>query len=236
MYVGLMAPATSHTTLLVRAYAALLQGAEYSLRWDPTQGGPATPAAAIKRLGLKVHKTQDYQVEYFDIALPAGTPEGFDAIVRRRQSDTETELTYKLRGGQPLPAAPNLKNWDCPLPSPNKRKDEIDVTFLADALTQTAFSRSCSHASGARDLAVPAALQARPKGCSSRMHRLASKHLKVERWQMADGSTLIEASWLGTDRPRDRDRFQREVVTPLLGAGAVPMNRSKSAIGGECTK
>lgn len=211
-------------------------GAEYALRWDPTQGGPATPAAAMKLLKMRVRKTQNYEVEYFDVTLPAGTPEGFDAIVRRRRSDTETELTYKLRGGEPLPSEPTLKDWRCPLPRPHERKDEVDVTFMADALTQAAYSRSCSHAGSARELAVPAALQPRAKGCASRMLRLAAKHLKVEQWHLADGSKLLEASWQGANNGRDRDRFRDEVVKPLLGAGAAPLNRSKSAIGGACTK
>jgi hypothetical protein len=208
--------------------------AEYAVRWDPRQGGPATPEDALRELHLKPSEPVRSEVRYFDFTAPAGVPPGFDAILRRRVSGGEAELTFKLRGTARLPATPSLKDWHCPLGKTKDRKDEADITFIEAGQVLKAFSRSCDVNS--HDLAVqpPSALQARLKGCKSTMTRLRAGKLKVEQWQLADGSTLLEASRPGRHDDKAQHAFEREVLQPLMRLKVKPLNRSKSAIGGDC--
>lgn len=203
------------------------------MRWDPGQGGPASAAEALKALKLRVTERSEYTIEYFDVTPSEALPPGFSAIMRRRLSGDEAELTLKLRGTARLPDKPSLKHWACPLPRPQKRKDESDITFMGPEDTRKAWSRSCSHESADRQLQVPAALAARPKGCTSTMTRLEAGKLKLEQWRMGDGSTLLEASRVARDTPADLAAFRNTVVAPLLASGIRPLDRSKSAIGGD---
>ena len=109
--------------LLLAAAAALpaqaaAQDAEFAVRWDPRQGGPATPQDALRELRLKASAPSHFEVQYFDFTPPAGLPAGFDAILRKRLTAGEAEMTFKLRGSAPLPAQPTLKQWACPLGPP----------------------------------------------------------------------------------------------------------------------
>ena len=220
--------------MLPCALQAAAPAAEFAVRWDPRQGGPATPQDALRALRLQPGKTRHFEVSYFDFTPPAGLPPGFDPILRRRSSDGTTELTFKLRGGAPLPAHPALRQWACPLGATRDRKDEVDVGFAADGRTLTAYSRSCSIEAPAPGPQPPAALQAQPKGCGSTMTRLQAGKLKVEQWQLADGTTLLEASRPGKHSEASMRAFEREVLKPLLALKIQPLERSKSAIGGDC--
>jgi hypothetical protein len=208
--------------------------AEFSIRWDPARGGPASPEAVLDALGRKPGKRSHFEVQYFDITRPADAPAGFDAILRKRSHGRTVQLTFKLRGGTPWPEPSSLQQWHCPLPAPNDRKEEADIAFLGAEQTHKAWSRSCSHDSRQPDIALPAALQAQPNSCRSTMTRLKSGDLKVEAWQLPDGSRLIEASRAGRDTPADHDAFRDQVVRPLLARQVLPLQRSKSALGGEC--
>jgi hypothetical protein len=212
------------------------QNAEFAVRWDPSRGGPATPADALRALGLKASAPSHFEVQYFEFSPPAGLPAGFDPILRKRLSGGEAELSFKLRGSEPLPARPTLKQWDCPLGPTQERKDEADVTFVEAGRTLTAYSRSCSVESRQADIEPPAALQARPKGCGSTMTRLRSGKLKVEQWKMADGSVLLEASRPGKHTEASMRSFERQVLQPLLALKVQPIERSKTAIGGDCAR
>jgi hypothetical protein len=212
------------------------QDAEFAVRWDPRQGGPATPEDALRGLRLKATPPSHFEIQYFDFVPPAGSPPGFDAILRKRLSAGEAELTFKLRGSAPLPDQPKLKEWPCPLGPTKDRKDEADITFVEAGRVLTAYSRSCNVSARDADLQPPAALRARPKGCGSTMTRLRSGALKIEQWQMADGSTLIEASRPGRHDEASTRAFELEVLKPLLALQVQPLARSKSAIGGECAR
>lgn len=221
-------------TLSANAAQAAQMDAEYAVRWDPRQGGPATPEDALRELQLKPSAPSRFEVQYFDFTAPAGVPTGFDAILRKRIGGGQAELTFKLRGTAPLPATPSLKDWRCPLGTTKDRKDEADVTFIEGGQVLKAFSRSCDVSSPDLGLQPPAALQARLKGCKSTMTRLRSGKLKVEQWQLADGSTLLEASRPGRHSDSAQHAFEREVLQPLLHLQVRPLSRSKSAIGGGC--
>ena len=82
---------------------AAAQDAEFAVRWDPRQGGPATPQDALRELRLKASAPSHFEVQYFEFTPPAGLPAGFDAILRKRLTAGEAELTFKLRGDAPLP-------------------------------------------------------------------------------------------------------------------------------------
>jgi hypothetical protein len=217
------------------AHAAAMD-AEFALRWDPKQGGPATPQDALRELRLKAGKPRQFEVQYFEFAPPADVPSGFEPILRKRVSDGEVELSFKLRGDKALPAQPSLKRWACPLGSTRDRKDEADVTWIGPGRTLTAYSRSCNVESRDLGLLPPHALQARPKGCGSTMTRLVSGKLKLEQWQLADGTTLLEASRPGQHTEASMRAFEHEVLKPLLALKVQPLQRSKSAIGGECAR
>jgi hypothetical protein len=215
---------------------AAAQDAEFAVRWDPRQGGPATPQDALRELRLKASAPSHFEILYFGFEPPAGLPAGFDAILRKRLSGGEAELTFKLRGGTPLPAEPTLKQWACPLGPAKDRKDEADVTFVDAGRTITTYSRSCGIESRGADIQPPAVLQARPKGCGSTMTRLRSGNLKIEEWKMADGSVLLEASRPGKHDAASMRDFERQVLEPLLAMKVQPLERSKSAIGGDCAR
>jgi hypothetical protein len=229
----------------VRVFAAMLawvpahaaaQDPEFAVRWDPRQGGPATLQDALLGLRLKASAPSYFEVQYFDFAVPAGVPAGFEPILRKRLTGGEAELTFKLRGTQPLPVEPSLKHWDCPLGPTKDRKDEADITFVEVGRTMTTYSRSCGVESRDADIQPPAELQARPKGCGSTMTRLRSGKLKIEEWKMADGSVLLEASRPGKHDAASMRSFERQVLEPLLALKVRPLGRSKSAIGGDCAR
>jgi hypothetical protein len=228
-----LAAALASPLLSARAAAP---DAEFAVRWDPRQGGPATPQDALRELHLKASAPSRFEIQYFEFTRPAGLPAGFDAILRKRLKEGEAELTFKLRGAAPLPQQPTLKQWICPLGNTKDRKDEADLTFIEASRVLTAYSRSCNIESRDVTLQPPAALQARPKGCGSTMTRLRSGELKVEQWHLADGTTLLEASRPGRHDEASMRAFEREVLKPLLALKVQPLERSKSAIGGDCTK
>lgn len=218
------------------AVLAAAPRAEYTVRWYPAQGGPDSASATLHALGLHPGDRTRYEVQDIEIGAPADVPVGFEPIMRKRTDAMETQLTYKLRGPDPLPASPRLADWPCPLPGATKRKDEADVTFMAADNVRKVYSRSCTYSTRDKSASVPAALQPRPSGCVSVMTRIESGKLKVEQWQMADGSTLLEASQIEHDTPAAARRFRDEVVIPLLNQHIVPVLRSKSSIGGDCTR
>jgi hypothetical protein len=213
-----------------------MQDAEFAVRWDPRQGGPATPQEALHGLRLEASAPSRFEIQYFEFTPPSGVPPGFDAILRKRLTAGQAELTFKLRGGAPLPLQPTLKRWDCPLGATKDRKDEADITFVEAGRTILAYSRSCSIESRHTDIQPPAALLARPKGCGSTMTRLRSGQLKIEEWKMADGSVLLEASRPGRHDEASKGDFERQVLQPLLALKVQPLERSKSAIGGDCAR
>ena len=120
---------------------AAAQDAEFAVRWDPRQGGPATPQDALHGLRLRASSPSYFEVQYLEFTPPAGLPPGFDAILRKRLTGGEAELTFKLRGDAPLPAQPTLQRRDCPLGKTKDRKDEADISFAGAGRVIKAHSR-----------------------------------------------------------------------------------------------
>ncbi len=208
--------------------------AEYAVRWDGKLGGPASAPQTLSRLGLAKTDEDTFTVQYFDMANPQKTPIGFEPILRKRWTDKNTQVTYKYRGAIPLPAKPSLANWSCPLPSADDRKDEVDVSFLSMDEVKKSYSRSCTLKSKVPMRAMPRALEAKARDCTSSMRRLESGKLKIEEWSMPGGSVLIEVSRSGANTRSDLRKFQVDILAPLLQMGVTPLDRSKTELAGQC--
>lgn len=209
-------------------------GAEYSFRWNPAQGGPASAEAVFHAIKLAAGAPRRFEVRYFSVDAPGGVPAGVGALLRERGDGRTSEWTYKLRGAAPWMSGLALDRWNCPLPEPQRRKDEVDVSFVGTRTVERAYSRSCSHESDAPAPAPPQALNPRPAGCASTTTRWHAGALKVELWRFGDGRELIEVSRIGADRPSDLADFRDRVVRPLVDLGAKAEPVGKSTLGAEC--
>lgn len=208
--------AATGSAMPARATSAM--PAEFSVRWAPADGGPASAEAVLHALALPVRKPRHYRVEYFDVAVPAGLPPGFAAILRERTRSDTRELMYKLRGTHAVSGA------RCPLPAGHEAKTEMDMWFLAAGEPHRAWSFSCSMSLTG---AIPPALAARGKDCVATMNRFEGRtsrgKVQVEAWVTRGGTTMFEVSRTGRDTPRDIAAFRAEVVEPLLALGARPL-------------
>lgn len=209
-------------------------GAEYAIRWNAAEGGLKTAAQTLAAFGVSADDKDAFEIQYFTVAAPADLPSGFGAIARSRQKGKKKELTFKLRGPEPVQPLPARDSWNCGLGEAVK-KDEIDISVLANGQVKRVFSRSCSIESK-EDIAFPGAMGAKPKGCVSTMTRLKSGTLTVEEWLLKpSGVRLIEVSRKGADTNDELQAFRKDIVTPLLGRRIKPLDRSKSDVGSDCS-
>jgi hypothetical protein len=192
--------------------------AEFSLRWSPTDGGPASAAAVLRALSLPAGAPRRFRVEYLDLPAPADAPPGFSVILRERVRGSRHELTYKLRGDHAVDGA------RCPLPSGHDTKTEIDFWFGAARDPQRAWSFSCSLQS---TTPIPSVLGARSKDCIATMERFEGRtpggKVQVEAWVTRSGATMFEVSRSGRDTPDDVAAFRRDIVDAMLALGAKPL-------------
>jgi hypothetical protein len=203
--------------------------AEYAMRWDIKEGGPQTAEAVLKALKLNAKDPDQYEIQYFDFIPPGSAPDGFDPILRRRQSGNKHELTFKYRGDQALPSL------TCPISDkPDEEKREVDVSVLADGEVKRSYSYSCTLKSKKGPVQPPQELEAQAKNCTNQMTRYKAGDLKIEEWRLPGGETLIEVSHNGSDIEKDLESFQK-IVDKLLKAGAKPSDRSKTELGSNCS-
>lgn len=207
--------------------------AEYAIRWDPAQGGPQTLDEIAAALGLRSGRRSTFTVQYFALEAPAGASPHFGVIARERTSDGAVESTWKLRGDMPLPAAGPLAGMRCPFARPTQDKREVDVGWTSAGAPRRGYSHSCD-ADGHLAQLLPAAMPAKPAGCSSEAVRLSAKNLKLERWSLPGGRLAFEVSSNGKDRPADLEKFERKVVRPLIAVGVRPLGASKTEMGSSC--
>jgi hypothetical protein len=194
-------------------------GAEYAIRWNPRDGGPATAAETLALLGLRAKHSARFSVDYYDLPTATPTP-GFATILRQRVDATgHAAVTWKLRGDQPL------SRWVCPLRDARDAKAEVDVEFDGmDAITRR-YSYSCT----SDDLeAASALLSARANGCPAAVTRKDAGRVRVEEWRLPGGAALLEVSGSATDTAAALARFRLQVVVPLLAAGIRPAQESKT--------
>jgi len=213
------------------ACARAAPAAEYALRWDPADGGPATIEAVLSLLALQRGKAKQLVVQYYAVPQPPELPAGFAAIARERTSGDEVDATYKVRGPTPLPGGG--KNWTCPLAPPARTKSEVDIGIVGHGVVTKSYSRSCSVARPMAD-SLPTVIHARPLGCTSSVTRIKARDVKVEQWQLAGGNQALEVSWAGKDSPADLQAFRSRIVEPLTSAGIKPLSESKTELGSIC--
>jgi len=239
---GVLASCVSESAFLTTAQAATSAApastplsAEFAVRWNPKEGGPASARAAIDALGKIQTDSDDYEVRYLNITAPRDAPRGSTAILRERMKGKKKfQLTFKYRSESPLLLAPDLQHWSCPLAGSTERKDEVDVSFPSVGAPHRAYSRSCTKVSNDGPVTIPKALKAKRLDCVSTMTRIEGGGLKVEEWHLPGKITMIEVSREGRDTPAELDSFRNEIVTPLVKANAKPADRSKTELGMKC--
>ena len=203
-------------------------GAEYAIRWNPRDGGPATADEALGVLKLHAKHTDRFSVDYYELPPATTAPAGFSTILRRRvDAAGHATATWKLRGDRAL------AEWTCPLRDARQAKAEVDVAFGSmDAVTRR-YSYSCT--SDKPDLAE-SLLSARAHGCPAAVTRKDAGRVSVEEWQLAGGAVLLEVSGGGADTADALEQFRRQVAMPLLAAGIRPAQESKTEQGSRCPR
>ena len=200
--------------------------AEFALRWNAREGGPATAEATLNLLSLRAKHATRFEVSYYDLPSTIAAPPGFSTILRRRQENGgEAELTFKLRGDHAL------TQWSCPLRDAGPPKAEMDFTFGVARTPARTFSYSCTQTGADR---AANELSATPKACGASVIRREAGKLKVEEWRLPGDVLMIEVSGRGADSTRAMEKFRERVVTPLLAAGVRPAADSKTEFGSRC--
>jgi hypothetical protein len=219
--------------LLAASAAQAAADAEFAIRWDPAEGGPATIEAVAEALRLPEGKRKSFEVRYFSVKQPADAPPGASAIARERLSGGEMESMYKLRSPVAFPAHGPQADWRCPFKVDAKRQMEVDIGWSAEGVTKTNHSLSCEADGRIADL-LPAGFMAKPLDCTSSMLRMSSRGIKIERWSLPGGRQAFEVSTNGKNTGTGRKAFASGVVQPLIGRGARPLQQSKTQLGSAC--
>jgi hypothetical protein len=206
--------------------------AEFSVRWDPVDGGPATAQESLAALSLKQGSPAAFVVQYFTLDQPSDAPADYKAIGRQRRTGSGVEATYKFRGPAPISADASYR-WTCPLMGSAQSKSEIDITWTGEAQPKRAYSHSCS-VNTDMSHAIPATFGARPLGCASRTNRFSDHGVTLEVWELPGDRRVFEVSVKGRDSAPDLKAFERRVVMPLLSAGVKPISDSKTELGSAC--
>lgn len=185
-------------------------------------------------LALASERKATAEVRHYEVKTLPGAPSGVSAILRERRTPGKQEVTWKYRGGEEFSSSddtPLLR----PIRQESKRKDEMDISLLADGKVKRSFSRSGSSKASFAE-AVPVELSATQKGCDSTVLRRESKdgRYKVEEWNLANGEKFVELSWNADDTSSKLATFQ-SLVARLVATGTRPVDRSKTEIGTQCS-
>ncbi|MCA6218099.1 hypothetical protein KGA65_16310 [Ideonella sp. B7] len=217
--------------LLVCTTPCLAEGAqvEYAIRWL-ANGSPVNSAAQVLTLlGKRAGKTRESEVRYYRAT------EGYDssAIFRGRTGEV-ADVTWKVRieGQDPSAAAGGL---GCPLLGDVKAKTEVDVSVTGKSGERRTSSRSC-RSEEPLEKALPPAIKLTDRGCASRMVRVEAKDksVVVERWELADGRVILEASSKGKESAAALGSFRKDVAHKLIEAKVVPSELSKTELVTQC--
>jgi len=199
--------------------------AEYAVRWDPSQGGPANVRELLAFLGASEGGGHAFEVRYFDVPRPEGAPAGATPILRLRTADGgEAEVRLKYRTEQPLEG-----RWGCPDGARFEKSEEVDVTFAAGSAPVRMYAYSCTlDAKG-----PPAFLGATPKSCAARMVRYKHGDDKIEEWTLPGGGVRLEVSRTGPNGAKRLAKFEA-LVERLRARGVKPLDESKTELGSRC--
>lgn len=217
--------------LLVCTTPCLADGAqaEYAIRWLANGSPVSTAAQVLSVLGKKAGKKRESEVRYYRAT------EGYDpsAIFRARTGDA-TDVTWKVRieGQEPQAAAGGLS---CPLLGDVTTKAEVDVLVTGKKVDRRVSSRSCTSDEPLKKV-LPPTIKLIERGCASRMVRVQAKDksVVVERWELADGRVILEASSIGKNSAGALGSFRNEVAHKLIEAKVVPSELSKTELVTQC--
>jgi hypothetical protein len=199
--------------------------AEYAVRWDPAEGGPANAREVLSLLGASGIAGRAHEVRYFDFPGPANAPPDSVAVLRQRTRGAgKSEIRLKYRSTHPLP-----ETWACPDGARFKKSEELDVSFAASSEPAGVYSYSCTLVAKA----PPAVLEAAPKPCASRMVRYELEGDKIEEWTLPDGGVRLEVSRPAPNSPEQLAKFGK-LVERLRARGARPRDESKTELGSRC--
>ena len=199
--------------------------AEYAVRWDPSQGGPADVRELLAFLGASEGGGRAYEVRYFDLPRPVGAPAGATPILRLRTADDgDAEVRLKYRTEQPLEG-----RWGCPDGARFEKSEEVDVTFAASAMPVRMYAYSCTLDAKA----PPALLGATPKSCAAHMVRYKHGGDKIEEWTLPGGAIRLEVSRAVSNDAKHEAKFGR-LVDRLRARGVKPLDESKTELGSRC--
>jgi len=211
-----------------RAFAAAAEptAAEYVIRWNIRDGGPATLNAVLAIMRSRATRDRTFKVDYYDLPPALAAPPGYSVILRRRVEDgVGAEITWKLRGDAAL------ADWTCPLRNAKESKAEADVAFQgADTLART-FSYSCT-SDGPE--AAAAELSATLRPCTATVTRKVAGPLKLEEWRFPGDVVIIDVSMGAPNTPAAVGVFRTRIAQPLFAAGVVPLSESKADLGSRC--
>jgi hypothetical protein len=224
--------ATIRALLLAAAIvpaAGLLAGeperAEYAVRWDPAEGGPANLQELLSLLGASESAGRAYEVRYFELPRPANAPPDAIVILRQRtREDGKAEVRLKYRSTQPLP-----ESWACPDGARFEKEQELDVSFAASPEPARVYAYSCTLVAKA----PPPALGATPKSCAARMVRYEFEGDKIEEWTLPVGGVRLEVSRAAPNGPEQLAKFG-ELVERLRARGVKPLDETKTEFGSRC--
>ena len=198
--------------------------AEYAVRWDPAQGGPANAAQLLSFLGASERGGRSYEVRYFDFPRPEGAPAGATPILRLRiPDDGDADVRLKYRTELPLEG-----RWACP-EARFEKSEEVDVVFGASAKPARVYAYSCTLAAKA----PPAFLGATPKPCAAHMVRYTRGGDKIEAWTLPGGAVRLEVSRTASNDAKREAKFGK-LVDRLRARGVNPLDESKTELGSRC--
>ena len=200
--------------------------AEYVIRWNARDGGPATLNDVLRIMKSRATRDRTFKVDYYDLPPKTAAPSGYSVILRRRTEDgAAAELTWKLRGDAAL------ADWTCPLRNAKESKAEADVTFQGADTLDRSFSYSCT---SDNPEAAAADLSATLKSCTATVTRKVAGPLKLEEWHFPGDVVIIDVSLSSLNNADALERFRTRIAQPLFAAGVVPLSESKTDLGSRC--
>ena len=193
--------------------------AEYAVRWDPAEGGPASAREVLSLLGASGIAGRAYEIRYFEFPRPANAPPDSIAILRQRtREDGKAEIRLKYRSAQPL-----QETWACPDGARFEKAEELDVSFAASSEPVRVYACSCTLVAKA----PPAVLGAAPNPCTSRMVRYEFEGDKIEEWTLPGAGVRLEVSRAAPNSPGELAKFSG-LVERLRARGVRPLDQSKT--------
>lgn len=210
-----------------RAFAAAAEpaAAEYVIRWNARDGGPASLNDVMGVLKTRATRDRKFNVDYYDLPPNMAAPPGYSVILRRRIEDgAAAELTWKLRGDAAL------ADWTCPLRNAKESKAEAEVAFQAADTLARSFSYSCT----SDGEAAAAELSATLKACTATVTRKVAGPIKLEEWRFPGDIVIIDVSMVSVNNSGALELFRTRIANPLFAAGVVPLSESKTDLGSRC--